>query len=251
MKKITNLIKESLVDFDTVEDVMIHLEDMGFKIESFNDVSGMRGYKKVLFSTGELISKYTQMNTYSHQPDEKVDNYVTYIIRLIKEFHPFTDCELYGKVVSESEVIKKRLNNCIVYYRIDTSNIRGNNTDGGSYGNTRKNLSVIFHITDKSKRVEHKSIMDRKKILNYFQSICRTYHNLASIASTEWTEYGIILELAEYGESYAKTIKEVSNFIKSCHEKVGISYICNYKLGITSTQNAADIPTHIFEFIPK
>lgn len=112
-------------------------------------------------------------------------------------------------------------------------------------------MSIIFHITDKSKRIENKSIIDRNKILNNFQDICRTYHNLASISSTEWTEYGIILELAEYGESYAKTIKEVSNFIKSCPEKVGINYICNYKLGTTNTLNSGNIPTHIFEFIPK
>lgn len=103
MKKITNLIKESLVDFDTVEDVMIHLEELGFKINLFNNFSG--GDRKILFSTGNLESKYSQINTYSYQPDKNTDNYVTYIIRLIKEFHPFTDCELYGKIISESEVI--------------------------------------------------------------------------------------------------------------------------------------------------
>jgi len=32
MKKLTQLITESTVNFDSVEDVMIHLEDMGFKI---------------------------------------------------------------------------------------------------------------------------------------------------------------------------------------------------------------------------
>lgn len=249
MKKITNLINESLVDFNTIEDVMIHLEDIGFKIESFNDLGGIRGVKKTLFSTGDLNSLYTQMNTYSFQPNEKVDNYITYIITLIKEFHPFTDCELYKKVVDEAEVIRKRLNKCDVYYRIGTSNIQGNNTSGGSYGNTPMNLSVIFHITDKSKRIEHKSIMDRKKILNYFQSICRTYRNLSNYNSSEWTEESIILKLGEYGDSL-KTIKEVSDFIKSYPDKADINYTCNYKLGTTHSQND-NIPVHIFEFIPK
>lgn len=251
MRKITNLINESLVDFNTIEDVMIHFEDMGFKIESFNDLGGLRGERKTLFSTGNLETPYTQMNTYSFQPDEKVDNYITYIITLLKEFRPFTDCDLYRKVVNESDVVKKRLNKCDVYYRIDTSEIRGNNTSSGSYGNTIKNLSVIFHITDKSKKIEHKSIIDRKKISSYFQYICRTHHNLANVNVIEWTEDGIILKLFEYNDNYARTIKLASHFIKSYPETEGLNYICNYKFGPTSTQHAGDIPVHIFEFIPK
>ena len=45
MKKLTQLITESTVNFDSIEDVMIHLEDMGFKIETFNDLGRIRGVK--------------------------------------------------------------------------------------------------------------------------------------------------------------------------------------------------------------
>ena len=38
MKKLTQLIKESLINYDFIEDVMVHLEDMGFKIVIFNDM---------------------------------------------------------------------------------------------------------------------------------------------------------------------------------------------------------------------
>ena len=43
MKKLTQLITESAINYDSVEDVMIHLEDMRFKIVTFNDLGGLRG----------------------------------------------------------------------------------------------------------------------------------------------------------------------------------------------------------------
>jgi len=53
MKKLTQLITESTINYDSVEDVMIHLEDMGFKIVTFNDFGGLKVPK--IFSLVQAI----------------------------------------------------------------------------------------------------------------------------------------------------------------------------------------------------
>jgi len=174
MKKLTQLITESTVNYDSVEDVMIHLEDMGFKIETFNDLGGYGGKKTLFFGPGHFDDVYHKVNSYAFKPS-KVDCYPVYVISLVKKFYPFSDCDLYGKVVNESEVIKRRLNTCKVFYRIDTISITGASINSGLYGDTEKNLQVTFHITDKSYKVSDRSISERKSIEEWLHLVVKTY----------------------------------------------------------------------------
>jgi hypothetical protein len=204
MKKLTQLITESTVNFDSIEDVMIHLEDMGFKIEIFNDLGGIRGVKGSFFGPGNFDDIYHKMNSRAFQPSV-VNCYPVYIISLVKKFYPFSDCDLYGKVVNEAEVIKRRLNTCKVFYRIDTTSITGASIDSGLYGDTEKNLQITFHITDKSYKISLKSINDRKSIINWFNLIVKTY-KITNIYSTKWDLDSVSIKIStRYG--YADEIK--------------------------------------------
>lgn len=177
MKRLTQLINESSVNYDTVEDVMIHLEDMGFKIKTFNDLGG-------LFGPGHFDDTYHKMNSYARKPT-KIDCYPVYIISLVKKFNPFSDCELYGQVIREAETVKRRLNTCQVYYRLDTTSIQGATIDGGLYGDTEKNLQVTFHITDKSYKISDKSLSERKLIEDWLVLVVKSCQ-ITNIYSLKW-----------------------------------------------------------------
>jgi hypothetical protein len=205
MKELTQLITESTVNYDSVEDVMIHLEDMGFKIETFNDLGGYRGKKNLFFGPGHFDDVYHKVNSYAFKPS-KVDCYPVYIISLAKKFNPFSDCDLYGKVIREAETIKRRLNTCQVYYRLDTTSIQGATMDSGLYGDTEKNLQVTFHITDKSYKVSDRSLSERKLIEEWLQLVVKTY-KITNIYSLKWGIDDISISIStNYG--YADEIKK-------------------------------------------
>ena len=184
MKKLTQLITESSIIFDDIEDVMIHLQDMGFKITIFNDLGSFRGLRNTFFGPGHFDDIYHKMNSYAFEPSD-VNCYPVYVIALSKEFHPFSDCDLYLNVIKEAEVIRKRLRGCKVYYRIDTTSITGASMDSGIWGDIKKNLQITFHITHISSKISRKSINDRKSILEWLHLVVKTY-KLTNIYSTRW-----------------------------------------------------------------
>lgn len=205
MKKITQLITESAINYDSVEDVMIHLEDMGFKIATFNDFGGLKGSKNFLFGPGHFDDTYHKVNSFAYKPT-KVDCYPVYIISLAKKFNPFSDCDLYSKVISEAETIKRRLNTCQVYYRLDTTSIQGASMDSGLYGDIEKNLQVTFHITDKSYKVSDRSLTERKLIEDWLKLVVKTY-KITNIYATKWGLDDISINIStNYG--YADEIKK-------------------------------------------
>jgi hypothetical protein len=205
MKKLTQLITESTVNYDSVEDVMIHLEDMGFKIETFNDLGGYTGKKNLFFGPGHFDDVYHKVNSYAFKPS-KVDCYPVYVISLVKKFYPFSDCDLYGKVIREAETIKRRLNTCQVCYRLDTTSITGVSIDSGLYGDTEKNLQVTFHITDKSYKVSDRSLSERKSIEEWLHLVVKTY-KITKIYSLKWGIDDISISIStNYG--YADEIKK-------------------------------------------
>lgn len=73
MKKLTQLIKESLVNFDFVEDYMLHFEDMGFTIENLNSLNSTQ--RQHLFTQEDK----TGFNLYDHSPRQGVVNYPCYL----------------------------------------------------------------------------------------------------------------------------------------------------------------------------
>ena len=91
----------------------------------------------------------------------------------------------YSKVISEAETIKRRLNTCQVYYRLDTTSIPGATMDSGLYGDIEKNLQITFHITDKSYKVSNRSISERKSIEEWLKLVVKTY-KIANIYATKW-----------------------------------------------------------------
>ena len=202
MKKLTQLITESKVNFEFIEDVMVHYEDMGFTIETFNEFGGHRGRRNYLFGSGSFEDTYHKMNSFSYKPTE-VDCYPVYVISFIKKFHPFSDCDLYSKTISIAEGVKKRLSNCQVYFRIDTRSISGASLDSGFYGDTEKNLQVTFHITDKSVKISDKSIRDRESIMGWLNFVVKTY-KISNIYSIKWGLDSISIKIStRYGNSDA------------------------------------------------
>jgi hypothetical protein len=193
LKKLTQLITESKVNFEFIEDVMVHYEDMGFTIENFNDFGANRGLRIYLFGSGSFEDTYHKMNSFSHKPTE-VDCYPVYVISFIKKFYPFSDCDLYSKTISIAEGVKKRLSNCQVYFRIDTRSIPGS-LDSGFYGNTEKNLQVTFHITDKSVKISDKSIRDRESIMAWLNLVVKTY-KISNIYAIKWDLDSISIKIS-------------------------------------------------------
>ena len=205
MKRLTQLIKESVVDFDSVEDVMIHFEDMGFKIEAFNDLGRIRDQKGPLFGPGNFESTYYKMNSYSYAPS-KVACYPVFIISLKRNFFPFSDCDLYAKVINEAETVKRRLNTCQVYYRLDITSIQGSTMDSGLYGDIEKSLQITFHITDKSTKISEKSISERNDIKKWLESVVKI-HKITNIYSIIWGTDDISINIStNYG--YEKEIND-------------------------------------------
>lgn len=141
MKKLTQLIKESLVNFDFVEDCMLHFEDMGFTIENLNSLNSTR--RNYLF-TQDVKSGFS---LYTHSPVQDVVNYPCYIVTLTKPFKPFEDQGTYLSVVQNAESLKKRLKDCYVSYSINTKIENGNYTNGNGI------LTIIFYIVDKSSKI--------------------------------------------------------------------------------------------------
>lgn len=245
MKKLTQLITESAINYDSVEDVMIHLEDMGFKIVTFNDLGGYRGKKNFFFGPGHFDDVYHKMNSYAYKPS-KVDCYPVYIISLVKKFNPFSDCDLYGKVISEAETIKRRLNTCQVYYRLDTTSIQGATMDSGLYGDTEKNLQVTFHITDKFYKISDRSLNERKLIEDWLKLVVKTY-KITNIYSTKWGLDDISINIStHYG--YEEEIKRalVSLEMQENLDKI----ISGYKI-TTSDENYNDYKVIVVTYSPR
>ena len=134
------------------------------------------------FGSGSFDDTYHKMNSYSFRPSD-VDCYPVYVVSLKKPFYPFSDCDLYGKVISECEVVRKRLNLCKVYFRLDLTNKQGASLDSGMFGDTEKLLSVTFHITDMSSKIGY--IKERKDIEKYLRNVCSRY-KITNIFSTNW-----------------------------------------------------------------
>jgi hypothetical protein len=104
-------------------------------------------------------------------------------------------------VVNEAEVIKRRLNTCKVFYRIDITSITGASLDGGLYGDIEKNLQITFHITDKSYKISEKSINDRKSIVDWFNLVVKTY-KISNIYSIKWDLDSVSIKIStRYGNA--------------------------------------------------
>ena len=125
---------------------------------------------------------------------------------MAKKFNPFSNCDLYSKVISEAETIKRRLNTCQVYYRLDTTTIPGVTMDRGLYGDIEKDLQITFHITDKSYKVSDRSLSERKLIEEWLQLVVKTY-KITKIYATKWGLDDISINIStNYG--YADEIKK-------------------------------------------
>jgi hypothetical protein len=141
MKKLTQLIKESLVNFDFIEDCMLHFEDMGFTIENLNSLNSKK--RHYLFTQEDK----TGFNLYTHSPMEGLVNYPCYIVTLTKPFKPFEDQGTYLSVAQNVESLKKRLKDCYVSYSINTE------IENGDYTNGNGILTIVFYIVDKSSKI--------------------------------------------------------------------------------------------------
>jgi hypothetical protein len=91
MKKMTQLINESKMNFDSVEDYFLPFEDKGFQLETFNDIGGIKGDKRVFFGN-ELSGEINHI--YQWEPSS-FGNHTIYILTYSKSFLPFTESDLY------------------------------------------------------------------------------------------------------------------------------------------------------------
>jgi hypothetical protein len=153
MKKLTQLITESLVKDEYIEDCLIHFEDMGFTIACFDQVGG-RGRSK-LFSTGAVDDSTHHL--YSFEPTNG-HLYTCHIIRLKKKIHQFSDYEIWGQIVNEMNSFKRKLTRCDVYYSIASG------TGYNALQNTESDVFVSIFIVDKSEKIDQSWVDKRKSI---------------------------------------------------------------------------------------
>jgi hypothetical protein len=199
MKKLTQLIKESLINYDFIEDVMVHLEDMGFKIVIFNDIGGYKGKRNNLFASDK-----PEFNLYSFSPREGVNNYPCYIISLEKQFKPFEDDgSVYAGVVQNVELIKRRLKGCYVSYSMITK------CENGDWANGDAKLTLNFYIVDKSAKLEPKLVQTLKDMETFIKDLIHNKHRkISMIYSITFKNDSIVLRVGDKSDSY-KSAKEL------------------------------------------
>lgn len=214
MKKLTQLIKESLINYDFIEDVMVHLEDMGFKIVIFNDIGGYKGQRNNLFASDK-----PEFNLYSFSPREGINNYPCYIISLEKQFKPFEDGgSVYASVVQNVELIKRRLKGCYVSYSMLTK------CENGDFANGDTKLTLIFYIVDKSSKLEPKLVDILKDMETFIKDLIRNqYRKISRIYVITFKNDSIVLRVGDKSDDYEtskETIEDVVLKIESeCKSK--------------------------------
>lgn len=189
MKKLTQLIKESLINYDFIEDVMVHLEDMGFKIVIFNDVGGYKGKINNLFA-----SDRPEFNLYSFSPREGVNNYPCYIISLEKQFKPFEDDgSVYASVVQNVELIKRRLKGCYVSYSMITK------CENGDWANGDAKLTLNFYIVDKSSIITDDMVSSLKGLESFIRNlISNSFKKISEFYVITYTTDSLILRISTH-----------------------------------------------------
>lgn len=189
MKKLTQLIKESLINYDFIEDVMVHLEDMGFKIVIFNDIGGYRGKRNNLFA-----SDRPEFNLYSFSPREGVNNYPCYIISLEKQFKPFEDDgSVYASVVQNVELIKRRLKGCYVSYSMITK------CENGDFANGDAKLTLNFYIVDKSSIITDDMVSSLKGLESFIRNlISNSFKKISEFYVITYTTDSLILRISTH-----------------------------------------------------
>ena len=212
MKKLTQLIKESLVNFDFVEDSLIHFEDMGFTIENLNSLNSTR--RNYLF-TQDVKSGFS---LYTHSPVQDVVNYPCYIVTLTKPFKPFEDQGTYLSVVQNAESLKKRLKDCYVSYSINTK------IENGDYTNGNGKLTIIFFIVDKSLKISEEMVTSLRGLESFIRHlIYREFKNLESFFGVLFENDQVILRINKPHTHNYRTIN--MDVIKEAIEEIELR--CN------------------------
>ena len=213
MKKLTQLITESLVKDEYIEDCLIHFEDMGFTIDCFDQVFG--GSKRTqIFSTGNIDD--STIHLYSSEPTNN-HLYVCHMIRLKKKIHQFSGDEIWGQIVSEMNSFKRKLPRCEVRYSISSG------TGYNALQNSESDVFVSIFIVDKSEKIDQSWVDKRKSIWTDIWGFlgsdfnAKRLHDLTSIIWTKDTlTWKISLTNKESGSKGSsrrdKAIESVLNF---------------------------------------
>ena len=135
MRKFNNIVKESLITQDTIEDNLLSLkEDLGWVISTTSPGSIENHY-----SDGSL--------NYSYSPDWKI-NYPFHIVTLVKEnFKLYSNDDIYEKTISQINSIKKRIPN--IHFCFDADHSRG-----GLYQDNPLKLTLVLMIVDISNPID-------------------------------------------------------------------------------------------------
>jgi len=150
MKKITELIRESQVTNDYIEDCLIHFEDMGFKITEFDNVSS-RNKKNNLFTSGDM-----DHHLYSFEPTNE-NKYVCHFITLSKSMRRYSDDQVWSQIVTEMNSFKRKLTRCEVHYTI-------NSGQDNMYNNVVAEIKIHIFVIDKSEKINPAVISKLEKL---------------------------------------------------------------------------------------
>jgi hypothetical protein len=190
MKKLTNLILESRVTDEYIEDCLIHLEDMGFKIESFDNVY-YRDRRSMIFTNGE-ISSSGMSEMWGYDPTGGRLYRCHYLI-LSKKIRKYSDCEIWEKAVLELISFKRKLTRCDVYYTLDGTGREGIHT------NAETDLKIYIFVVDKSEKIDQSSVERRQQmwrdIYQFMESDPGT-RRIKDIISFSWTEESLVLSVS-------------------------------------------------------
>lgn len=187
MKKITELIRESQVTNDYIEDCLIHFEDMGFKIAEFDNVSS-RKRKSNLFTSGDI----SEGHLYSFEPTEG-NNYVCHFITLSKSMRRYSDDQVWSQVVTEMNSFKRKLTRCEVYYTINSGQEINITLD------RETEFKIHIFVIDKSERIDPAVISKLEKLRSeIWEFIGRNVDGkrLYNHSSFLWTKNSLLWSIA-------------------------------------------------------
>lgn len=190
MKKLTNLILESQVTDEHIEDSLIHLEDMGFKIESFDNMVSKLN-RNHIFTDGEISTTNSSGTMWGYSPTGgRV--YRCHHLILSKKIKRYSDCEIWTNVLSELNSFKKKMVACDVYYSFDMSR------EGNVFMNDEVDMKIRIFVVDKSEKIDQSSVDRRQRTIDDFWNFVMEDSNVRSLQEVTtilWTDKSLIINV--------------------------------------------------------
>jgi hypothetical protein len=205
-----------------IEDCLIHLEDMGFKIESFDNVTSSK-YRTPIFTDGEISNTDSSGRMWGYQPTEG-RLYRCHHLILSKKIKRFSDSEVWTNVLSELKSFKRKMTRCDVYYSFSIG-------EGNVLMNDEVDMRIRIFVVDKSEKIDQSSVDRRQQMVtdlwNFLEE--ESVSGFSEKTMVSWTDKSLIIDVV-LGK------KEEGSKNKSRMDKK-IDYLINFIDGESDKKN--------------